>query len=68
MSSGSLTLTGLRFNVGTSYAASLTNQVSGVVTAVMANNGTGNATSLTINLPSLESGLYSVKARADPIG
>ncbi len=66
MAAGTLTLTGQRFTVGASTKVSLTNKITGVVTVVTPTSF--NETSAIITLPAIESGIYAVKARSDPIG
>jgi hypothetical protein len=66
ITTGSITLTGQRFDIGNSTLVSLTNQITGKITVVTPT--TSSATSITFTLPSVEAGIYGVKARVDPIG
>ena len=66
MSTGSLTLTGQRFTIGSTTKVSLTNKITGVITEVTPTSV--NDSSITITLPSIQAGVYAVKARVDPIG
>lgn len=68
MTSGTLTLTGKRFNTGSSCSVSITNQITGKVNTITSGAGNCTATSITITVPSLEAGYYLVRARTDPIG
>jgi len=61
-----LTLTGQRFDIGGSIMVSLTNRVTLKVVEVTPSSSTG--TSVTITVPVVESGLYFVRVRSDPIG
>jgi len=61
-----LTLTGSNFNLGTSVTVSLLNLVTSELTEVTPTEY--NTTSITITVPKVESGYYSVRARTDPSG
>jgi len=67
-SSGTISLTGLNLNLGTSSpVVVLENYETGEVTIVNTTI-TSSATSLNFTLPQVESGSYAVRVRLDPIG
>lgn len=66
ITTGSITLTGQRFDIGASTKVSLTNQVTGKIVEVTPS--AFNSTSITFTVPVVEAGIYGVKARVDPIG
>lgn len=62
---GSITLTGVNLNQGTPVVV-LTNKDTSLTTTVTPSSA--NASSITFNVPNLETGSYNVKARLDPMG
>lgn len=62
---GSITLTGVNLALGTPIVV-LTNKDTSLATTVTPSSV--NATSITFNVPNLETGSYNVKARLDPVG
>lgn len=65
ISSGSVTLTGSNFNLGTPVVV-LTHKNTSLVNVVTPTSTT--ATSITFTMPSVQSGWYDVKVRIDPAG
>jgi hypothetical protein len=64
--SGDLTLTGQRFNLGSSIKVSLQNKITKAVTVLTPSDS--NSTSITVTVSNLESGYYAVRARIDSLG
>jgi hypothetical protein len=77
ITSGIITLNGLRFQLGSSIKVSFTNKITGKITVVNPNehidenNATvveANSTQVNVTVPSVEAGLYGVRVRVDPLG